>query len=79
MDILNQIVEVLNKEEIRFYKLFAHRQQGNSERKDLYLLDALRKNPDASDEKSFGNCIPTEIKMPTTDYEIDYLKTSTDL
>lgn len=58
MDILNQIVEVLNKEEIRFYKLFAHRQQGNSERKDLYLLDALRKNPDASDEKIFRKLYP---------------------
>ena len=58
MDILNQIVEVLNKEEIRFYKLFALRQQGNSERKDLFLLDALRKNPDASDEKIFRKLYP---------------------
>ncbi len=58
MDILNQIVEVLNKEEIRFYKLFAHRQQGNTERKDLFLLDALRKHPDASDEKIFRKLYP---------------------
>ena len=58
MDILNQIVEVINKEEIRFYKLFALRQQGNSERKDLFLLDALRKNPDASDEKIFRKLYP---------------------
>ncbi len=58
MDILIQIVAVLNKEEIRFYKLFALRQQGNSERKDLFLLDALRKNSDASDEKIFRKLYP---------------------
>jgi tetratricopeptide (TPR) repeat protein len=38
--------------------LFALRQQGNSERKDLFLLDALRKNPDASDEKIFRKLYP---------------------
>ena len=53
MDVLNQIVEGLSKEEIRFYKIFAHRQQGISDRKDVALLDMLRKNPGLPDDKAF--------------------------
>lgn len=53
MDVLNQIIEGLSKEEIRFYKIFAHRQQGISDRKDVALLDMLRKNPDLPDDKAF--------------------------
>jgi len=50
MDVLNQIVEGLTKEEIRFFKLFAHRQQGKDERKDLTLLDHIRKDPASEKE-----------------------------
>jgi tetratricopeptide (TPR) repeat protein len=44
MDVLNQIVNILSKEEVRFFKLFAHRQQSNDERKDILLFDLIRKN-----------------------------------
>ena len=52
MDVLNQIVTILNKEEVRFFKLFAHRQQSNDERKDILLFDLMRKsNVKSTDEK----------------------------
>ncbi len=44
MDVLNQIVNILSKDEVRFFKLFAHRQQSNDERKDLLLFDLIRKS-----------------------------------
>lgn len=60
MDVLYQIVESLSKEEIRFFKLIAHRQQASDERKDTRLLDHIRKNPDEESEerifkKLYGN------------------------
>jgi len=42
MDILNQIVLNLTKEDLRFYKLFSSRYAMDGERKDLVLLDAIR-------------------------------------
>ena len=42
----------MNKEELRFFKLIAHRQQGNEERRDLYLLDELRKNRENAEGKT---------------------------
>jgi tetratricopeptide (TPR) repeat protein len=51
MDILNQIIQGLNKEEIRFFKLFAHRQQGNADRKDISLLDFMRKQTEGKGEE----------------------------
>lgn len=54
MDILFDIIESLNKEEIRFFKLFAHRQQAFSDRKDLRLLDMARKYPiDEGEDKIY--------------------------
>ena len=54
MDILNQIIIGLNKEEIRFYKLLAHRIESPAEaRKDIKLFDEIRKKGDEFDEELF--------------------------
>lgn len=50
MDVLNQIIDGLSKEEIRFFKIFAHRQDSSGERKDMALLDYIRKNPESESE-----------------------------
>lgn len=50
MDVFYKIVDGLSKEEIRFFKIFAHRQGSESERKDIALLDFIRKNPEKNDE-----------------------------
>jgi tetratricopeptide (TPR) repeat protein len=60
MDVFYQIVDGLSKEEIRFFKIFAHRQGSEIERKDIALLDFIRKNPTKNDEnkivqKLYGN------------------------
>lgn len=52
MDILPEIIDSMNKEELRFFKLIAHRQQGNDERKDLFLLDEFRKNRENAESKT---------------------------
>lgn len=50
MDILNQIVLGLNKEDIRHYKLMAKRMYDNRERKDLELFDYIRRVGDKYDD-----------------------------
>jgi tetratricopeptide (TPR) repeat protein len=60
MDVLNQMVNILNKEEVRYFKLFAHRQQSNEERKDILLFDLIRKSSAEKDDeklhkKLYGN------------------------
>ncbi len=42
MDVLNQIILNLNKEDLRFYKLFSTRHDMGDGRKDLLLLDYIR-------------------------------------
>lgn len=51
MDLLSQIVDGLSKEEVRFYKIFAHRQESNELRKDIRLFDFIRKKGDQSEDK----------------------------
>lgn len=53
MDILNQIVQGLTKEEIRFYKLLAMRTQSGNDRKDVKLFDEMRKKGEGFDEAVF--------------------------
>jgi len=53
MEILPDFITSMNKEELRFFKIFAHRQASNGERKDLALLDWLRKNQKAKSEIDF--------------------------
>ena len=44
MNILFEIINSLNKEESRFYKLFAGRTNSGEERKDLLLFDFIKQN-----------------------------------
>lgn len=50
MDILNQMVLSLNKEDIRHYKLMAHRMYDRNERKDIELFDYIRRIEEKYDE-----------------------------
>lgn len=50
MDTLNQMILGLNKEEIRFYKIYSSRIASNQPRKDLELFDAIRKEREQFDE-----------------------------
>jgi hypothetical protein len=50
MDILNHIIQSLNKEEVRFFKLYSKRLSTSEERKDLSLFDHIRKNGFAYNE-----------------------------
>lgn len=46
MTILEEIVKGMNKEQVRFYKLFASRTNKDNDRKDIALFDYLRRNSD---------------------------------
>lgn len=50
MDLLNQIIGSMKKEECRHFKLFASRSHANGPRKDLVLFDYIKKKGDAFDE-----------------------------
>nr|MBP9152533.1 hypothetical protein [Flavobacteriales bacterium] len=50
MDTLNQMVLGLNKEEIRFYKIYSSRIASNQPRKDIELFDLIRKEREFFDE-----------------------------
>src|SRR5580704_5019274 len=51
MDILNQIIEKLSKEEIRNFKLFYGRSGIADERKDLALFNYVRSSGEKFDEQ----------------------------
>ena len=51
MDILNQLVAGMNKEEIRYFKLYTSRIKSSESRKDLLLFDYIRKSGDSYDEE----------------------------
>ena len=51
MNILFEIINSLNKEESRFYKLFAGRTNTSDFRKDIILFDFIKKNGEQYDEK----------------------------
>lgn len=55
MDILNKIIQSLNKEEVRFFKLYSNRIRSNDERKDLILFDFIRKQGEGYDEDKIYN------------------------
>lgn len=65
MDILNQIVHLMNKEEVRHFKLFTARTRVEGQRKDLLLFDYIRKQKDDFDENDiFSRLYPSEKKNP---------------
>jgi hypothetical protein len=51
MNILNQVIEGMNKEQVRFFKLFISRSRETEDRKDAELFDFIRKSGDKYDEK----------------------------
>ncbi|MGZ3864556.1 MAG: hypothetical protein ACXVPN_15485 [Bacteroidia bacterium] len=53
MNILPEIIGMLNKEEIRGFKLFANRTNASGGRKDILLFDHLKKHPGEDDEKIY--------------------------
>lgn len=60
MDILNKIIQSLNKEEVRSFKLYSNRVTPSEERKDLILFDFIRKqgpsyNEDKIYQKLYGD------------------------
>ena len=51
MNILFEIINSLNKEESRFYKLYAGRTNGVGDRKDMLLFDFIKQNGEEYDEQ----------------------------
>ena len=51
MDILNKIVESMNKEQVRYFKLFLSRSHDREGRMDKMLFDYMRKSGEKYDEK----------------------------
>ena len=65
MDILNQMILGLNKEEIRFYKIYSSRISSNQPRKDIELFDAIRKERTQFDEDAVARKLyPDGSKNP---------------
>lgn len=52
MDIFPQLIQSLNKEEVRNLKLFLTRTNNTSERKDVQLFDYMRKQNEAAEEET---------------------------
>ena len=50
MNLLQEVISSLTKEESRFFKLYAERTNNNRERKDLMLFDQIRKSDITEDE-----------------------------
>jgi len=64
MDILNQVIKGMNKEQIRYFKLYASRFTSDV-RKDLTLFDYIRKSDDKyDDEKIFKKLYDGTEKNP---------------
>ncbi len=63
MEILQNVIGTLNKEEIRHFKLFANRSHGGEERKDVLLFDMIRSSfPEYDEEKMNKALYGTEEK-----------------
>lgn len=65
MDVLNKIIQSLNKEEVRFYKLYSKRTEPSSDRKDILLFDFIRKQGEQyNEEKIFNKLYESDSKNP---------------
>lgn len=65
MDVLNKIIQSLNKEEVRFYKLYSKRTEPSLDRKDILLFDFIRKQGDRyNEEKIFAKLYNAGTKNP---------------
>ncbi len=50
MDIINRIVRGMNKEDIRFFKIYATKTHAGEDRKDIQLFDYIKKSGEAYDD-----------------------------
>ena len=50
MNILLKTIKSLNKEEVRYYKIFSNRTRNNSNRKDIALFEEIRGNEESYNE-----------------------------
>lgn len=55
MDVLQNIIKTLEKEEIKSFKLYAKRTHNFEDRKDIELFDSVKAFPDWSDTQHFKN------------------------
>jgi hypothetical protein len=63
MDIINTIVQGMNKEEIRFFKLYLSRTNADKDRKDTRLFDYIKKTGEKyNEEKIFGELYKSDDK-----------------
>lgn len=62
MNILKEIVNQLNKEEVRLYKIYASRTTDSKDRKDILLFDMYRKTKEPDDEQFFLKLYNSEDK-----------------
>lgn len=65
MDIFNQLINTLSKEEIQAFKLYSLRKNAQLERKDLKLFDFAKKNIEEYNEDYIANKLyPNQDKNP---------------
>lgn len=64
MDILKQVIDLMNKEEVRHFKLFTSRTSVDGIRKDLQLFDFIRKNDQFDEDRIFRKLYPESSKNP---------------
>lgn len=65
MQVLEEIIKDLSKEEIRNFKLFVTRTNNSGERKDILLFDSFRKGTnELNEDKIFAKLYPSTDKNP---------------
>jgi hypothetical protein len=69
MDILQDLIKSLEKEELKSYKLYTKRTHNYNERKDIELFDSIKKHPEESDKYHF-NAIYKAHKPDTKYYRL---------
>ena len=52
MNILNHMIAEMNKEELRFFKIFLSRTNENDDRKDIMLFDFIKSTAEKYDEEN---------------------------
>ncbi len=63
MDILNDLVNVMNKEELRHFKLWLNSTNASADRKDIQLFDYIKKTGEGyNDEKIFSRLYKSDEK-----------------
>ena len=69
MDILQDLIKSLEKEELKSYKLYTKRTHNFNDRKDIELFESIKKQPDESDKFHF-NTVYNAPKPDTKYYRL---------